>query len=159
VSGSCAVNPSKQDQNQSHTRITYLLVSPRFTPGRTSAAKCYRRSNRGTSLRHSALGVLLEELDRIADGEDRLRGVVGNLATEFLLERHDEFHRVEAVGAEIIDEARVLGDLLRFHPQVLHHDLLHPLANVAHRCNLVSFELGSSAQRPRAVAVWTCVVS
>src|SRR5216683_7112868 len=33
---------------------------------------------------------------------------------------------------------------------MLHDDLFHPLANVTHRCNLVSFELGSIGRRRRA---------
>src|ERR1700730_4473324 len=103
----------------------------------------------------SALGGFLEELDGVADRQDGLGGIIGNLAAEFLLERHDEFHRVETVGTEIIDETGVLGHLLGFHAQMLDDDLFHPLANVAHRCNLVSFELGSfGRRRPRAITVW-----
>src|SRR5580700_9526755 len=85
----------------------------------------------------STLGVLFEKLHRIADGENRFRGVVGNLAAEFLFERHHEFDRIEAVGAEIIDEARSLRNLVGLDAQMFHDDLLHPLANVTHRSNLV----------------------
>src|SRR5262249_19077189 len=103
--------------------------------------------------RRSAFGVLFEEFDGVADRQDGLGGVVGNFAAEFLLERHDEFDRVEAVGTEIIDEARVLGHLVRLDAQLLYPDLFPPLANVAHRCNLVSFALGSVGRRRRAVVV------
>src|SRR6266851_637559 len=103
----------------------------------------------------SALCVFLEELDGVADRQDGLGGIIGNLAAEFLLERHDELHCVETVGTEIVDETGVLGHLLGFHAQMLHDDLFHPLANIAHRCNLVSFELGSfGRRRPRAITVW-----
>src|SRR4029453_2121879 len=37
-----------------------------------------------------ALRVLLEKLRGIADGENRFRGVVRNLATEFFFERHHQ---------------------------------------------------------------------
>src|SRR5262245_21054765 len=106
-----------------------------------------------------ALCVFFKEFNGVADRQDGLGGVIRDLATEFFLERHDEFDRVEAVGPEIVDEACVLGHLFGFDAQMLHDDLFHPLANITHRCNLVSFELGSIGQRPRAIAVWACVVS
>jgi hypothetical protein len=42
------------------------------------------------------------------------------------------------VSTEIVDEAGVLGHLFGLDAQMLHDDLFHPLANVTHRCNLVS---------------------
>src|ERR1700733_3691569 len=45
------------------------------------------------------LFVRFDEADSILDGDDLLRGVVGNLAAEFLFERHHQLDRVEAVGA------------------------------------------------------------
>src|SRR5579864_453485 len=92
--------------------------------------------NDGRRPRRSAFGVLFEELDRVADGQNGLRRVVGNLATEFLFEGHDEFDRVEAIGAEIIDEAGVIRDLVGLDAQMLHDDLLYPLANITHCSNL-----------------------
>src|SRR3546814_4244769 len=56
-------------------------------------------------------GVFLDEVDRVLDGDDLLRRVVGNLATEFLFESHHQFHRVQAVGAQIVDETRGLRNL------------------------------------------------
>src|SRR5262249_49746829 len=47
-------------------------------------------------------------------------------------EGHDELDRVEAVGAEIVDEARVLRHLLGIDAKVLNHDLLHPFCDIAH---------------------------
>ena len=46
---------------------------------------------------------------------------------ELLLERHHQLDRVEAVGAQVVDEARVLGDLRLVHAEMLDHDLLDPL--------------------------------
>src|SRR5271155_5203154 len=98
----------------------------------------------------SAFGVLFEELHRVADGENRFCGVVGNLAAEFLFERHDELDRIETVGAEIIDEARAFRDLVGLDAQVFHDDLLHSLANVPHRSHLLRpLELAHPAKRPR----------
>src|SRR4029077_16482832 len=100
----------------------------------TGARKCHAMTV--DARRRSAFGVLFEELDRVADGQNGLRRVVGNLATEFLFEGHDKFDRVEAIGAEIIDEAGVIRDLVGLDAQMLHDDLLSPLANITHCSNL-----------------------
>src|SRR6185503_5837957 len=89
----------------------------------------------------SALRILLEKLHGVADGEDRLGGVVRDLAPEFLLESHHELDRVEAVGAEVIDKAGLIRHLVGLHAQVLHDDLLHPLGNIPHR-STSAFQIG-----------------
>src|SRR6185312_14024382 len=61
--------------------------------------------------------ILLQELDRIADGEDGLCRIVRDLAAEFLLERHDQLDGVEIVGLD---------------SEVLYHDLLNALRDIAH---------------------------
>jgi hypothetical protein len=80
-----------------------------------------------------ALCVFLEKFDGIADGEDRLGGIVGNFAPEFFLECHHEFDGVEAVGAEIVDEACRLGHLLGLDAEVFNDDLFDPVGNFTHR--------------------------
>src|SRR5262245_19978526 len=80
----------------------------------------------------SSRRILLQELDGIADGQDGLRGIVRNLAAEFLLERHDELDRVQAVGSKVVDEARAVGHLVGFDSEMLHHDLLNALRDIAH---------------------------
>jgi len=77
-------------------------------------------------------GVLLEELDRIPDGEDGLRRVVGDFDAEFFLEGHDQLDRVERVRPEIVDEARIVLHLLGVDAEVLDHDLLNPITDIAH---------------------------
>src|SRR5689334_14739140 len=59
--------------------------------------------------------VLLEELDRVADRLDLLGGIIGDLAAELFLESHHQLDRIQAVGAQIIDETRVVGDLVGLH--------------------------------------------
>src|ERR1700754_564380 len=81
----------------------------------------------------SAFRVLLKKLGGIANGENRFRGVVRNLATEFLFKRHHEFDRIKAVRTEIVDEACVSHDLLGLDTKVPDHDLLTSLANLTHR--------------------------
>src|SRR5215472_1758161 len=85
----------------------------------------------------SAFCVLLEKFYGVADGQNRFRGVVGNFAIEFFFERHDELDRVEAVGAEILDETGVFRDLVGVDAEIVHDDLFHPLGNITHRSNLM----------------------
>ena len=56
----------------------------------------------------------------------------GNLDAEFFFERHDEFDRVEAVRAQIVDEARRFGHLVGVDAKMLDNDLLDALCGVAH---------------------------
>jgi hypothetical protein len=70
--------------------------------------------------------VLLDVVDGVLDGQDLLGGLVGNLAAELLLERHDQLDRVQAVGAQIIDEAGILGYLALVDAKMLDDDLLNP---------------------------------
>src|SRR4030095_126371 len=59
---------------------------------------------------------------------------MGNLAAEFLFERHHEFDGVQAVRAQIIDEAGVVGDLVGLYSEMLDHDLLPARCDIAHWC-------------------------
>ena len=45
-------------------------------------------------------------LDRIANGADLLSSIVRNLEVELFLEGHHQLNGVQAVSAQIIDEAR-----------------------------------------------------
>ena len=49
----------------------------------------------------------LDKAHRILDGDDLFGRVIGDLAAEFFLKRHDEFDGVKAVSAEIIDKAGI----------------------------------------------------
>src|SRR5919107_1580788 len=60
-----------------------------------------------------------QELHGVSNRQDGLGGIVGNLAAELFLEGHDKLDRVERVRAEVVDEARVFGHLLRIHAEVL----------------------------------------
>src|SRR3954469_23433236 len=87
------------------------------------------RSAPGTS----AFRVLFEKLGRVADGQNRLGGIIGNLATELFFKCHHKLDRVEAVGAEVVDETRSIDHLVRLDTEMLDHNLLNPLANLTHR--------------------------
>src|SRR4051794_15077310 len=88
--------------------------------------------------------VRLDKAHRVLDGDDLLGGIVRDFAPELLLEGHDQLDRIEAVGAQIVDKAGILGDLGFVHPEMLDDDLLDPLGDVTH-------SLGSSMACWRAV--------
>src|SRR5215469_16817324 len=54
-----------------------------------------------------ASAMRLDEVDRVFDGHDLFRGIVGNFAPEGFFECHNQFHGVEAVGPKIVDETRI----------------------------------------------------
>ena len=76
------------------------------------------------SRRYFLLAVRLDVVDRFLDAGDLLGVLVGNLDPELLFERHDEFHRVERVGAEVVDERRIRRHFFFVHAQLLHDDAL-----------------------------------
>src|SRR4029453_18642455 len=57
---------------------------------------------------------------------------IGNLALDLVLERHDQFHGVERIGTEILDERRFVLDVAFVYAELLGDDLLDPLLNVFH---------------------------
>ena len=76
---------------------------------------------------------LVDIFDRVTDGDDGFCCVIGNLNAEFLFERHDQFDGIEAVGAQIFDEGRIVRDLVGVDIQMFDNDLLHALGGIAHR--------------------------
>ena len=81
----------------------------------------------------------INTLIQAAKSRDVLGRIVGDLALELFFERHHELDRVEAVGAEIVDERCVLRHLLGLDAQVLDDDLLDPLRDIAHRSSSFLF--------------------
>src|SRR6056297_196423 len=116
-----ARNAKRRPSRAPSSRPPRAAVPPRAPPWSRSP----RPARRG-----SALGVLGDELHRVAEGLDGLGGVVRDLDAELLLERHHQLDGVERVRAEIVDEAGALDHLVLLDGQVLHHDLLHALRNV-----------------------------
>src|SRR6185437_14839359 len=77
--------------------------------------------------------LLLDVVEGVLHGADLLRRVFRNLDAERLLERHHQLDGVETVGAQVIDERRLGCDLRLLDAEVLHHDLLYLVGNLAHR--------------------------
>src|SRR4051794_24123046 len=85
---------------------------PKTRAPRASTRDAARRAG-GAEPGGSGAQPLLDELHGVAHRLDVLGGVVGNFDVELLLEGHDEFDVVQAVGAEIVDEAGLFRHLLR----------------------------------------------
>src|SRR5690606_18858877 len=75
----------------------------RHTATRLAELSC-RRQRHGSIRLSSRVRVLLKELDRVADRQDVLGGIIRDLAAELLLEGHHQLDGIEAVRAEIVDE-------------------------------------------------------
>src|SRR5215218_4675693 len=75
------------------------------------------------------LGVRLDVLDGFLHARDLLGVLVGDLNPELFLERHHEFHRVERVRTEVLDERGVVGHLFLVHAKLFHDDALDLLRN------------------------------
>src|SRR3990167_2106761 len=76
--------------------------------------------------------VRFDIVDRILDGGDLFRRIVGDFDAEFFFKRHHQFDDVEAVGAQIIDEACFFGHLVRFDAQMFDDDLFNLFGRIAH---------------------------
>src|SRR3546814_21014456 len=76
---------------------------------------------------------------RVLDGRDLLGSIVGDFDAEFFLERHHQLDDVQAVSAQIVDEARILGHLFGFDAQMLDDDFLYAIRGLTHEW---SFLLG-----------------
>src|SRR5437588_3349134 len=103
------------------------MPSPVMTTRRIKAARHAREDARASRRRR-----FFQEFHGVPNRDDRLGGIVGNLDAELFLESHDEFDGVEGIGAQIVDEIGIVGDLVGFDSKVLDHDFLHALGNIAH---------------------------
>src|SRR5581483_8589917 len=88
-------------------------------------------SRRSGSLR-VAPDLRVQVADRVADRAELLRVFVGDVDVELLLELHDQLDDVEAVGAEVLDEAGLVGELLALHTELLLDDVADLLSVVGH---------------------------
>src|SRR6266481_3214772 len=102
----------------------------------------------------SAFRVLFQKFRGVTDGQNRLRGIIWNFTTEFFFERHHELDSIEAVGAEVINEARVVDHFFGLNTKVFDHDLLNPLANLTHRSTSCLFPLDPSPRRSLPIRWW-----
>src|SRR5690606_16504753 len=91
---------------------------------------------------------LIGVVDRALNGQDLPGRLARTFAAAPLLERHHQPARVQAVGAQIIDDAGVLGHLALIDAKMLDDDLLDALGSVAHRRFLICWPGLRTAPRP-----------
>src|SRR5580698_534640 len=70
-----------------------VTTTRRITTGLSRSSQC-----------RFLLLLLFDIVDRVLDGGDLLRRVLGDLDVEFFLECHHQFDRVQAVGTQVVDE-------------------------------------------------------
>src|SRR4029078_10355220 len=67
--------------------------------------------------------LVVEILDRIANGAELLRVFVGDVDVELLLDLHHQLDDIEAVRTEVLDEAGVIRELLALDSELLLNDV------------------------------------
>ena len=81
----------------------------------------------------TALGLcLFDELDGVADRQDRIRCIIGNFDAELFFECHDQFDGVERVRAQIVDEACAFRNLFGIDAKMINNNFLYAFCYVAH---------------------------
>ena len=68
-------------------------------------------------------------VDGLTDRLDLLGHVVGDVDVELLFEFHHQFDRIQRVGAQIVDERRLAGDLVLANAKLLGNDINDTLFN------------------------------
>src|SRR5699024_7266359 len=81
----------------------------------------------------SAFGIGLDVIDRVLDLDDLLGFLVGNIDFELFFQRHHQFHGVQRVSTQIIDEGSLGRDLVFADAELLGNNLLYSILYVAHR--------------------------
>jgi len=76
-----------------------------------------RRSTPKGAGQPSVLGRFFDKLDCVAEGLNVFSRIIGDLDAELFFERHDQFNRVEAVCAQIVDERSVLNNFVSSTPK------------------------------------------
>src|SRR5258708_5334465 len=102
------------------------VTKPRPVTTTLLSTRCMRKLSASFAPRFRAelLLVLVDEADRILDGLDVLRLLVGDLDLELLFHRHDQLDDVERVRAEVLDEGAFGLDLVLADPALLRDDAL-----------------------------------
>src|SRR5437763_1047595 len=67
--------------------------------------------------------MLLDVVDRLADGLDLFGFLIGDRQLKLVLELHDQLDGIQRVGVEVVDEVGFAGDLALVHSHLLADDL------------------------------------
>jgi hypothetical protein len=93
--------------------------------------------------------VLVDVLDRVRYGADFLGRIVRDFDAKLFFESHNQLNDVERISTQIVDEARVFGDLVSLNSEVFDNDLLNPVGGVAHGISLRERQIKLSTFAPR----------
>ncbi len=80
----------------------------------------------------SGVGLCFEILDSLADRLNFFGLLVRDRHVEFFFEFHNEFHRVERVGAEVLDEVRFVRHFIFVYAQFVDDDFLYAFGYSCH---------------------------
>jgi hypothetical protein len=97
-----------------------------------------------TTLRPKLLAtfrVLGDVINGVLHGADFFRVFVGDLDVEGFFESHDQFDRIQGIGAQVVYERCAGGDFALVHAQLLYDDLLYFLVNGCHVSPRLIFDL------------------
>lgn len=137
--------PSRTRTNRTRPEERLLYSQPWI---RTSAPMCRPSSSTytaamawGTTPPRGAFLLVdsgLDVGDGLTYGLDFLRCLVGDLDPKLVLELHDQLHRVQGVGPEVVDKRRLIRDLFQVHEELLSDDLPNAIRDFAHRSHTSS---------------------
>ena len=68
----------------------------------------------------------------IADGQNALNGIVGNLETKFPFKLERQFDHIQAIGAKVVKEAGAINHLVGINNKLFNHDCPGAFGNVDH---------------------------
>src|SRR5690606_27445447 len=125
-------------------------VSPAFAYGVTDGRDQPESCDYDSSLRH-ALGPLFrgemrstyqagfgfvllgqDVVDGLLNSRDLFSVLVRNFGFELLLQSHHELHRIQGIGAQVVDERRIVSDLVGLDSQLLGNDSPNLVFDAAH---------------------------
>src|SRR5690348_5758744 len=100
--------------------------------GRSFRFNGSKRPGETPRMRASGLYVGLDVIHRLLHGGDLLGFLVRDLGLELFLEGHDQLNGIERIGAQIVHEGSVRGDVLFLDAKLFDDDLLDALFDAAH---------------------------
>jgi hypothetical protein len=121
------------------TTTRRILLSNNKTALRIDAGEPFSKLKRRARLAGPSKSALVrvDKRDGIFHGRDLFGGIIGDFNAEFLFKRHYQFDDVEAVGTQIVDEARFNGDLVSVNAEMFDNNLFNPVGGLAHEGTLL----------------------
>src|SRR5690606_5470096 len=115
--------------------------------------RCLPSGLRSTSILRDPLP---DVLHRVADGDDALRVLVGDLHVVFLFKGHDQLDEIQGIGAQVVEKRRLQRDLVLFEAEFLGDQLPHGLKDsiLAHVMDPPQQDQAVMVRPPSTTSVW-----